>query len=1201
MINSQYLQLAQQKLTEFAGRSDFAANMKTAFGNQIDQSALTALEQLWQQGDFSELPAIEVLQNGELGGAKGAYAAVGQTIYLSSSFLATASTDQIVAILIEEIGHYFDGILNTNDAIGDEGALFAELVQGHALSDADIISLQSEDDHALVTINGQQILVEQATIDGNDSPNTLNGNANEDDLIRGFGGNDTLSGLSGNDTLIGGSGSDSLTGGTGNDVFNLEYFNGSTVAQDFDLVNDFVQGQDKIDLTGMGISDFSTIFSLTNNDFSNNAIITTRYNGANTTYGTYSLQLTGINKGSLTANDFIFQTISLNDNLVGGANSDDLFGGLGNDTLQGGAGSDRLFGEQGIDRLIGGSGSDTFTGGAGNDTIVLEYFNGSTVAQDLDVVNDFVQGQDKIDLTGMGISDFSTIFSLTNNDVANNAVITARYNGANTTYGTYSLQLTGINKGSLTANDFIFQTISLDENLVGGANSDDLFGGFGNDTLQGGAGGDRLFGEQGIDRLIGGSGSDTFIGGAGNDTVVLEYFNGSTVAQDLDVVNDFVQGQDKIDLTGMGISDFSTIFSLINNDVANSAVITARYNGANTTYGTYSLQLTGINKGSLTANDFIFQTIALNDTLIGGANSDDLFGGLGNDILQGGAGSDQLFGEQGIDRLIGGSGSDTFIGGAGNDTIVLEYFNGSTVAQDLDVVNDFVQGQDKIDLTSIGISDFSTIFSLTNNDVANNAIITARYNGANTTYGTYSLQLTGINKGLLTANDFIFQSISLNDTLTGGANSDDLFGGLGNDTLQGGAGSDRLFGEQDNDTLSGGNGSDSLYGGTGNDTYIVQNNIGGGTVIEDSSGIDTLQLSASINNANGWSRSGTSLLIDLNGDQLFNANNDLTIRNFFSISGSAGSGFIETLQNLSGNTIINQFKPARNDFGNDKKADILWRNIDGTVALWQMNGATIASANFVNNVSNTWTITNTGDFGADGKSDILWRNNDGTVALWQMNGATIASANIVSIIDNSWKIASTGDFGADGKSDILWRNNDGTVALWQMDSATIASASIVAIIDNSWKIAGSGDFNGDGKSDILWRNDGGQVANWLMDGANITGGGVISAASADWKIEGIDDFDGDGKADILWRNDNGQIALWQVNGAALASAAIVSTVSIDWQIAGTGDFNGDRKGDILWRNDNGTNAMWFMNGAAVATSSLTSSADSSWSVAAPII
>jgi Zn-dependent protease with chaperone function len=139
MINSQYLHLAQQNLTEFAQSSDFASKIEMAFGSQIDRSELTALQQRWQQGDFSDLPTIEVLQNGELGAASGAYAAGGKKIYLSASFLDTASTEQIVGVLIEEIGHFVDGYLNTEDAIGDEGALFAKLVGGSTLSVAEII------------------------------------------------------------------------------------------------------------------------------------------------------------------------------------------------------------------------------------------------------------------------------------------------------------------------------------------------------------------------------------------------------------------------------------------------------------------------------------------------------------------------------------------------------------------------------------------------------------------------------------------------------------------------------------------------------------------------------------------------------------------------------------------------------------------------------------------------------------------------------------------------------------------------------------------------------------------------------------------------------------------------------------------------------------------------------------------------------
>jgi Ca2+-binding RTX toxin-like protein len=374
MLKPQYLQLVQQKLTEFAAQDDFATKMELAFGRQIDRSQLTKLRQQWQQGNFAELPEIEVLQNGELGTANGAYAAATQKIYLSSTFLATASTEQIVGVSIEEIGHFVDTVLNTADAIGDEGALFSELVQGNPLSASDIISLQAEDDRALVNIDGQQVWVEQNIVAGTAGNDTLVGVTNSGDVISGLEGNDNLTGLSGNDTLSGGYGSDTLTGGAGNDTFVLENFIGSGSANDLDVVTDFVQGQDKINVSGLDISDFNTILALTSNDAFNNAVITTHINNYDG-YG-YSLKLNGINRNALTASDFIFATIPVNSTISssiynGGINNNDLFGGSGNNTLLGGAGNDRLFGEAGTDRLVGGSGSDTFTGGAGNDTFVL--------------------------------------------------------------------------------------------------------------------------------------------------------------------------------------------------------------------------------------------------------------------------------------------------------------------------------------------------------------------------------------------------------------------------------------------------------------------------------------------------------------------------------------------------------------------------------------------------------------------------------------------------------------------------------------------------------------------------------------------------------------------------------------------------------------------------------------------------------------
>ena len=79
-------------------------------------------------------------------------------------------------------------------------------------------------------------------ITGNSAANTLNGRA----------GNDTLDGGAGNDVLIGGAGADTLTGGSGNDIFKyLSESESGTTASTWDVITDFVPGQDQIDLSAI--------------------------------------------------------------------------------------------------------------------------------------------------------------------------------------------------------------------------------------------------------------------------------------------------------------------------------------------------------------------------------------------------------------------------------------------------------------------------------------------------------------------------------------------------------------------------------------------------------------------------------------------------------------------------------------------------------------------------------------------------------------------------------------------------------------------------------------------------------------------------------------------------------------------------------------------------------------------------------------
>jgi Domain of unknown function (DUF4347)/FG-GAP-like repeat/FG-GAP repeat len=293
--------------------------------------------------------------------------------------------------------------------------------------------------------------------------------------------------------------------------------------------------------------------------------------------------------------------------------------------------------------------------------------------------------------------------------------------------------------------------------------------------------------------------------------------------------------------------------------------------------------------------------------------------------------------------------------------------------------------------------------------------------------------------------------------------------------------------------------------------------------------------------------------------------------------------------------------PRRNDFNGDTVSDILWRNDNGAVALWQMFSGIVLTNKIVASLPSSWKTAGTGDFNGDKKADIVWRNDNGAISLWQMNGSTVTANNIVASLSSDWKASGTGDFGGDGKADLVWRNDNGAIALWQMNGSTVSANNIVASLPSSWKSAGTADFGGDNKADLLWRNDNGAIAMWQMNGATVVSNKIVASLSSDWKDAGVGDFNGDGKSDLLWRNDNGAVAMWQMDGSTVISSKIVDTLSNDWKSAGIGDFNADGKADILWRNDNSANALWQMNGSTVSDSLLIPSLDPTWKIATPII
>ncbi|WP_447962855.1 FG-GAP-like repeat-containing protein [Nitrospira sp. Ecomares 2.1] len=294
--------------------------------------------------------------------------------------------------------------------------------------------------------------------------------------------------------------------------------------------------------------------------------------------------------------------------------------------------------------------------------------------------------------------------------------------------------------------------------------------------------------------------------------------------------------------------------------------------------------------------------------------------------------------------------------------------------------------------------------------------------------------------------------------------------------------------------------------------------------------------------------------------------------------------------------------PIRNDVNGDEKADLVWRNTSTwAVAIWLMNGPTIASSGSLGVVSSKWQVAGIGDVNEDGKADVIWRHSDtGTVAVWLMNGLTVMSVGFPGSVSLDWQIASVGDVNGDGRADVVWLNtSSGEVTIWLMSGSTIASSGHLGAVPLEWKMAGMGDMNADGKADLIWRNTlTGAVETWLMQGLTVLSIGFTGGVSTDWQIAGVGDVNDDGMGDLVWRKtSNGEVAIWLMNGVTLSSPGFFGVVPQGWEIANTSDVNGDGRADIIWRNkQTGTVAVWIMNGLAITSIGFPGSASTNWKI-----
>ncbi|BAY82253.1 hypothetical protein NIES267_17320 [Calothrix parasitica NIES-267] len=479
----------------------------------------------------------------------------------------------------------------------------------------------------------------------------LNGTAKSEKL-HGTNIGDFINGRGGNDTLKGGDGRDTLKGGKGHDL--LKGGRGQDILQG-GKGKDTLEGGDGNDLL-QGGKGHDLLKGGKGKDVLEGG------KGHDTLKGGKGNDLLLGGRGH-----DLLKGGQGNDTLDGGRGHDLLKGGQGNDTLNGGRGHDTLKGEDGNDVLQGSRGNDTLNGGRGRDTADYSHLNTAITLEAVGVVNKGRFGTDQI-------LDIETIIGASGQ--ANTI------DGSTGTSGVTSFDV-DLSNDRLTVRDIpvLGNTTFKVKNFVNviGTTQDDSI--IGNDE-------DNIF--------IGNGGNDFFGGSAGNDII-----NGDDGGAD---------DYDTVDYTGLGEAITLLPTGIVEKDgglgtdeLIRIETIIGDKNQANTidTSGAGSPVSIDVN---LAAESLQINNIpgvgSLHRTVI---NFIDVIGTHQNDQITGNAQDNIINGVGGEDNLRGGDGADTFVLAESG-----QVFYTDTKSSDLAILEDFVSGEDKIQLTG-SIDDYDFI------------------------------------------------------------------------------------------------------------------------------------------------------------------------------------------------------------------------------------------------------------------------------------------------------------------------------------------------------------------------------------------------------------------------------------------------------------------------------------------------------------
>ncbi|UGY12425.1 hypothetical protein HAP48_0027780 [Bradyrhizobium septentrionale] len=201
-----------------------------------------------------------------------------------------------------------------------------------------------------------------------------------------------------------------------------------------------------------------------------------------------------------------------------------------------------------------------------------------------------------------------------------------------------------------------------------GGNANDVFyAGSASDLIEAGNGNDTFYGGSGNSTMYGGTGNDVYVGGSGES---LEVGRGTATSLDYFYLS-----------SAAGSEAFG--------GPAGEDVFVAGPNGS-----------VMIGEG---ATNFMYGAAGGNNYFYGGSGDSEFFGGSGVDVMIGDSGRDYFDGGTGVNYYFGGAG-----GGPGSG-IGVDTFNISQGG--IDVVQDWTEGKDTVQLNGSGFHSFSDVLS----------------------------------------------------------------------------------------------------------------------------------------------------------------------------------------------------------------------------------------------------------------------------------------------------------------------------------------------------------------------------------------------------------------------------------------------------------------------------------------------------------